>query len=419
MALNSAKHPPTPFLFSIGAMRNLGKIRGWVVLSGGLAALGPIGVYAYIIGFAIPMTWDIPLMVLAVTSILVAVCSDRVGLVVNPPLPAILIALFLLATGLSLVVSDDIGRSLKLSASLLPALLLFFLITEYFRVTRDIRLLYLTCSIVGLGLAIALLWAAWKNPGVHPHAIPHPWVSYVGSPIIITRNDPTFLSVIAPFSLILFYREPRSVVGILAALSVVLSLSTVVVFQSRGATLTLVAAVVCTAVLLRPRLGLAVSFVVFLAALIVDGTSGFPLTERFLSLVDRPLHTRSELWEVAWRMFLDAPLLGHGPHTFVLFHKVPWSHNLYLQVLAEQGIIGLVTLVALLVYGLSTAWKIRSAARDDIRYLSAGACGSMIGFCLSSAIELSLLRQWVIVVLFLLLGVVTKLSSLQVSGEKR
>jgi hypothetical protein len=187
-ALNSAKHPPTPFLFSIGAMRNLGKIRRWVVPSGGLAALGPIGVYAYIIGFAIPMTWDIPLMVLAVTSILAAMCSDRVGLVANQPLPVILLALFLLATGLSLLVSDDIGRSLRLSASLLPALLLSLLITEYFQNTKDIRLLYLACSTVSLGLAIALLWAAWKNPGVHPHAIPHPWVSYVGSPIWLGKE---------------------------------------------------------------------------------------------------------------------------------------------------------------------------------------------------------------------------------------
>ena len=44
-------------------------------------------------------------------------------------------------------------------------------------------------------------------------------MSDVGSPILIVRNDVTFLAIIAPLSFALLYREPRGMVGILAALS--------------------------------------------------------------------------------------------------------------------------------------------------------------------------------------------------------
>ena len=65
----------------------------------------------------------------------------------------------------------------------------------------------------------------------------------------------------------------------------------------------------------------------------------------------------------ALSMFVDAPILGHGPHTFGLFYldylhrlEIPawisvdprplsWAHNVYLQVLAEQGIVGALALV--------------------------------------------------------------------------
>jgi O-antigen ligase len=316
----------------------------------------------------------------------------------------------------------------RLSASLLPAVLLFFVVAEHFDGTRDTRRLYLTFSAVGLGLASVLLWTAWRNGGVEPSGL----VSDVGSPILLVPNDGTFLAVVAPLSLAVLSREHRGAVGVLTALSVLLSVCAVGILQSRVATLTMVASTTCAATLVWPRLGPACGLVILILVLLIDGFLGFPLVAKF-SLI---LNMRIPLWLAAWAMFLDAPLLGHGPHTFVLLYRsylrdlslptwlqvdtrvVPWAHNLYLEVLAEQGIVGLVALGFLLVCGAVTAWKIQRTALGEARIFAAGALAGLVGLCGAAVFELSLLRQWVVIMIFTLLGVIAQLSSSQTAIPK-
>ncbi len=62
---------------------------------------------------------------------------------------------------------------------------------------------------------------------------------------------------------------------------------------------------------------------------------------------------RSELWHEAWNDYKAHPLLGSGPGTYEQYwnrhrpiqHKVRDAHNLYLEVLAEVGPVGLLLLV--------------------------------------------------------------------------
>lgn len=97
------------------------------------------------------------------------------------------------------------------------------------------------------------------------------------------------------------------------------------------------------------------------------------------SLSDR-LFDRAPIWRAAWQMFLDHPWTGVGPRQFTnTMHAggygatfLPWyesshggtenAHNLPLQVAAETGIVGLVSLVWFAVW----AWRgcARSAARN-------------------------------------------------------
>ncbi len=72
---------------------------------------------------------------------------------------------------------------------------------------------------------------------------------------------------------------------------------------------------------------------------------------------------RAELWRVAWDDYVDHPLLGSGPGTYEQYwnenrplqHKVRDTHNLYLEVLAELGPIGLLLLVLALGAPLAAA----------------------------------------------------------------
>jgi len=234
-------------------------------------------------------------------------------------------------------------------------------------------------------------------------------------------NDVAFLALVAPLSLVLLYRQPRSVVGILAALSILLSVCAVCALRSRGAILTFIVSIICVAALLRPRLSLACGLVILISALLVDGFLGFPLMAKFGSVWDNKFSDigvggRIKLWSTAWAMFLEAPLLGHGAHTFTYSEwplTVLWAHNLYLEVLAEQGIIGLAALGLLLACGASRAYQIQRAAPGEARILGAGAFAGLVGFCLAAAFELSLLRLWAVIMLFALLGVIAQLSPLE------
>jgi len=392
---------------------------------------GLIGACIYIAGFATPFKFkfDIPLFALALISILAAVSSFRNKSMTTLPL-ALSVFTFLISTGVSILVSEDISRSIRLSTSLLPAVLLYFLVAGHFGGIKDTRRLYLTFSVVVIALASGLLWAFFSNRDMGPFG----WISNMGSPILIVKNDVTFLAVVSPLSLALLYHKSRSIYRVIAAISLLLCIAVIGIFQSRVAVLTLVASITCFFMLIRPKIGFACGSVILIMLLLVDGFMGFPLIERFIHHWDGT--GRIPLWLSAWKMFLDAPLLGHGPHTFILFYNsylnnlslpswlfvdlrvVPWAHNLYLEILAEHGIVGFIALSVLLFSGLLAAWKLRNASFSEARILGYGAFAALFGFCLASAAELTFLRQWVVIMMFTLIGVIAQLLSLE-SKERR
>src|SRR4029077_13847403 len=117
---------------------------------------------------------------------------------------ALLVVVFLAETAVSTLLSVDIGRSIRLGMQILPAVLLFFLITEHFDSPRDIRLLYLTFSMLGIVLAFRMLWGAWLANGTV-----HIRVTRLGIPLLVDPNDLTLLAIIVPLSLVLLCREAR------------------------------------------------------------------------------------------------------------------------------------------------------------------------------------------------------------------
>lgn len=142
------------------------------------------------------------------------------------------IFLFLFSTIISILLSEVVGLSANLAPSLIPAVLLYFLVAGCCNdASRLLPPIYFTLSCVSLTFSMTLLWIAWSQTEANPII----WMSYLGSRVLVVPNDLVFLAVITPLSLALVYRKPLSLYGSLSLLSAILSVVVICVFQSRTA----------------------------------------------------------------------------------------------------------------------------------------------------------------------------------------
>jgi len=95
--------------------------------------------------------------------------------------------------------------------------------------------------------------------------------------------------------------------------------------------------------------------------------------ERLATVVDLDYTTnrsRLEIWAVAWQVFLDHPLTGIGIgnfQTYYLQHAPPnalepaatHAHNLFVHVLAEAGLLGLLGFLLLWGAVVRKIWQLR------------------------------------------------------------
>lgn len=377
------------------------------------AFLASAGVCLYLAGFCFAWPWDAPLAVLALAGAACAAQDADYRPLLRSPM-ALALAGFLLAGLASILWSDDPGRSWRMSRLFLPALLMFLLVAQFFDLD-GLRRLCLALTLVVLGLSLALLWTAWN----HADVVPTRWVKALGSPVLVEPNDIALVPVVLPFSLALWVLDGRAWAKALVGLALALGAVAVFLLKSRVAILAELVALAAMVAAWRPRLALWLGFGALALIVAVDAWLGFPLIAKHGFAPD----TRLPLWLAAWRMFVDAPLLGHGPRTFVLFYQdylnaapipawvpptervAPWAHNLYLEMLAEQGILGLLALLSIGAVALVSAGRVLRAGQGGIRVFAAAVLASLAGFGVAGILELSLIRQWVAVMLFLLAGI--------------
>ncbi len=91
---------------------------------------------------------------------------------------------------------------------------------------------------------------------------------------------------------------------------------------------------------------------------------------------------RLVLWDKAIELYESSPIVGTGLNSFGV-SKIAGSwtsvHNLYLQTLAEQGIIGLMFLVAVMLAALATGIKLLASGRTPMeKGLGLGFIGCMV-----------------------------------------
>jgi O-antigen ligase len=226
------------------------------------------------------------------------------------------------------------------------------------------------------------------------------------------NNDALFLARALPFAIGYWLLDNKTrlhssqypipnlyfIATILIALALLLS-------QSRGALLLGVPALLVTMCLLTGGkwrwLGAAIFALVVLAfvVLLSGATQPFLQSTRFANALDLSRGTgffRINLWQSAWRMFLDHPLLGVGPDNFLYayrgFYILPaaWQepnlshpHNIALDFATRLGGLGLLVGGGL-IFGL--AQSIGAGLRDSSTRVFAVACAGFLAEVLAHGI---------------------------------
>ncbi len=109
------------------------------------------------------------------------------------------------------------------------------------------------------------------------------------------------------------------------------------------------------------------------------------LKERFLFIFQSGGDTdRFKVWQIAIDMFKDSPILGKGIGLFMSFFRdysehllIQYAHNCYLQILAETGLLGLLSFLWFLIEVIRGAYKKIKEKQD---FLLIGIFAAFIAF---------------------------------------
>jgi O-antigen ligase/tetratricopeptide (TPR) repeat protein len=229
----------------------------------------------------------------------------------------------------------------------------------------------------------------------------------LGHPNILAAYLVTTLAVVAAFAA---RAGVARAYGSLAALAGVaaLALTAVLLTLSRGAWLALACGGALLLVLAwragrRRGAVLAAAALLGAAACAAVGLGAAGRSDLWHGAAERVRHltdasTRREIWAAGLKVFLDRPLVGCGPDTFPLafeakrtavYWRLEWNatparaHNEIVHVLATQGSLGGVALLAVL-GGLVVAGVRAWRATPESRGLVAAACAGALAFCVQN-----------------------------------
>jgi len=312
---------------------------------------------------------------------------------------------------------------------LLPGLILFVILSQDRKITAWACMQVFSVFALVMALSVLLGWLRLRIGAVQMQGedIPQAALRLSHNVLLTVPNDVSVTAIFAAFPLGLLMQSARRATHVLALATLFITLLALALVRSR--TGLLIAGVeILLAVCLQPRL---LAWIVPLCLLGVAADAGLGL--RSLAKIafagEQDFHGvegRFGLWVAAWRMFLAAPLLGHGAQAFGPGHwaylpswaprfpegHVLWAHNLYLDLLAEQGIFGAIAFIILLAQPLCKAMRVaRHGNAPSQRALGWTALSAFAGVLVAAGLELSLIRRYVPLTLFALLGFAMKLGT--------
>ena len=240
-----------------------------------------------------------------------------------------------------------------------------------------------------------------------------------------------FLATLLPLAVaMLFTRRAPVLLRWMGAVGIAVGVSALVWSYSRGALAAIVVGPVIWLIIVRPRFAILAGL---LLALLVYLFAPSVVRERFQSTSSGEVEIRSDIWAAAVDIYAEHPILGVGVNNFpVAYARLPvvpanatqrrllqqeellvppHAQNLYLNILAEEGLLGLIAF--LLFAGASMRRAFVGSRSDDplTRAICLGIGSGMTALAVHSLLDVGFYGE-VAFPLFSLIAVATALTAL-------
>ncbi len=242
--------------------------------------------------------------------------------------------------------------------------IIFFIVLNNVKSIKDIkRLIFFMAMAVLLIDYYTLMQIRWMSGPQYRDRI-NGTFSYLGP------NE--LAAFLGSYIFVFFGTLPSSkiITKILFAISAILGFFCVVFLYSRGAYIGVIAALIVISlinkkILLIPIAALLLFWQSFLPQTVIDRISETKTEEGTLDVSSQ---TRLDIWKVSLDLFYKNPLTGVG-YNVIPYVDLPGglhdTHNLYLKILAEEGLVGIIIILMLFRYALMYGWRLYKTANDS------------------------------------------------------
>src|SRR5579859_2673799 len=226
-----------------------------------------------------------------------------------------------------------------------------------------------------------------------------------------------YINLVVPFCLVFALREADPALRTLSKWCLALASVALLLTQSRGGLLAFAVMLMVSVYLLAPdrKTRMRRLAVVLVACLVVAALAGF-FFQRLGEIDDYTAVSRLAIWGGAFTVFARSPVVGAGFGNLrplmggLVGLPEGWmgdAHNLYLELLAESGLVGFIAFAFLIVAALRAARRCMRQSRDEfMRLTGIAAFAAICGVLVHGTVDyLFHTTPQVAVLFFLLLGI--------------
>jgi O-antigen ligase/polysaccharide polymerase Wzy-like membrane protein len=220
-----------------------------------------------------------------------------------------------------------------------------------------------------------------------------PWEGRITSFLEHYNGLAAYINLVAPFCLIFALRGTDPALRTLSKWCLALGSVALLLTQSRGGLLAFVAMLMVSAYMLAPdrKTKMRRLAVVLVVCVLAAAVAGF-FFQRLGEIDDYTAVSRLAIWGGAFTVFARSPMVGAGLGNLrplmggLLGLPEGWmgdAHNLYLELLAESGLLGFMAFAVLIVCALRAARRCVRQSRDGFTWLIgiaafAAVCGVLV-----------------------------------------